>query len=424
MSAAPKHADARFAAAIGDRRFGGQAPKLAAVAPPLPPPPVLRVGDIHLGDAEDGVPIGIDLAKLIDGRFLIQGVSGAGKSWTLRRLLEQTAAKIQQIVVDPEDEFGNFAKKFGFVHLAAHRLDGAALEAAASRAREHRISMVVDFSHLEREQKMTAIAAFVPALVNAPPQHWHPCLVAIDEAQVFAPYGASSEAPTVRKASIAALIDLVERGRKRGIASVLATLRLARLASSVKAEVLNLMIGLNTLDRDIRTAAEQIGWDVRRAFDRLPALEPGNFVAVGPAFSRSPAMLKVGTVETRHRGATPLLAAPPARDRAAAADLLELDALMAASAADESRRAESARPLGLRAIRAFIREDAFADAGRLWGTLQKLAPDGALLADLARHLNRKPDAIAAALALLDQYGAVEFSGDGAKRAARIAEDML
>jgi hypothetical protein len=135
-------------------------------------------------------------------------------------------------------------------------------------------------------------------------------------------------------------------------------------------------------------------------------------------------MLKVGPVQTQHRGATPALAAPPAHDRRAAAELLEIDELVDASAADARLREQHARAPGLRQIRAFIRDEAFADCGRVWGALRKVAPDGAKICDLAKHLNRKPDDIGAALALLDNYGAVEFSGDGATRAARIAEDML
>ena len=62
---------------------------------------------IALGHTEAGDPVGIDLAKLIDGRLLVQGMSGSGKSWLLRRLLETTAGRIQQVIVDPEGEFEN-----------------------------------------------------------------------------------------------------------------------------------------------------------------------------------------------------------------------------------------------------------------------------------------------------------------------------
>lgn len=430
-----------FAAALGSRRFGPNgcaAPPQAgsaalhqkpaplhAIAPAahgVATAPALRAGDVHLGDAETGGAVGVSIEKLIEGRLLVQGVSGAGKSWTLRRLLEQTAGRIQQILIDPEGDFGELGDQLGLLRLDGHRLDMATLATAAARAREHRASVLLDLSDLDREDQMKAVTAFLAALIAAPREHWLPCLVAIDEAHLFAPFGGFTEATSVRRAAISALTDLMSRGRKRGLAGVLATQRLARLHKSVVSDVLNFMVGMNTLDLDIRRAAETIGWDARRAFDRLPALEPGNFVVVGPAFSRSPCVAKVGPVETPHRGATPSMTAP-AIDRDTASRLLDLESLLADSAADQQVLAERAEPAGLRQIRGFIRDPAFADAGRVWGTLARVAPDGARVVDLARTLNRTAEQIAAALALLDLYAAVEFSGDGAGRAVRISKGM-
>lgn len=42
----------------------------------------------------------IDLSKLIDSRLLVQANSGGGKSWILRRILEQSHGKVQQIIID------------------------------------------------------------------------------------------------------------------------------------------------------------------------------------------------------------------------------------------------------------------------------------------------------------------------------------
>lgn len=49
----------------------------------------------------------IDLERLIESKLLIQANSGGGKSWTIRRLLEQSNGKVQQIVLDIEGEFGS-----------------------------------------------------------------------------------------------------------------------------------------------------------------------------------------------------------------------------------------------------------------------------------------------------------------------------
>lgn len=244
---------------------------------------------VDLGLSEFGHAVGLDLEKLLDGRLLVQGTSGAGKSWTLRRILEQTHGKVQQVIIDPEGEFGSLAQRFDFPILDGTRLDGAALAVAAGRVREHRLSVLLDLSQLDREAQMQSVTAFVGALIAAPRENWHPTVVAIDEAHLFAPFGGAGLAATsVRQAATQTITDLMSRGRKRGLAGVLATQRIAKLAKSVSSEILNFLIGMNTLDIDIRRAAETIGWDASKGFDRLPSLQPGDFVASGPALTLHP----------------------------------------------------------------------------------------------------------------------------------------
>ena len=65
-----------------------------------------------------GKGVSVDLETLVNSRLLIQANSGAGKSWALRRLLEQSHGHIQQFVIDPEGEFASLREKFDYV-LAA-----------------------------------------------------------------------------------------------------------------------------------------------------------------------------------------------------------------------------------------------------------------------------------------------------------------
>lgn len=424
-------AEAAFAAGMANRSFGASGRK-ATVTPIAPAPkpattPSVPLGpeQIHFGQIDGGVPLGMSLPKLVDGRLLVQGVSGAGKSWLLRRLLEQTQGRIPQIVVDPEGEFGSLAETLGLLKIECDKLDGGALATMARRAREHSISLVLDLSELDREGQMKALAPFVYALIEAPREHWSPMLVAIDEAHLFAPFGGDRAAATsIRKAAIGAVTDLMSRGRKRGLTGILATQRLARLAKSVASEVHNFLVGMNTLDLDIRRAAETIGWDARRAGDRLPLLEPGQFVAVGPAFSRQPAQAKIGPCRSRHIGAAPALK-PPARlglDEARA--MLDIDGLIEASEEAAGSLAQLRPPAGRHSVRGFLRDPASALASRAFEALVPLAPDGARIADLARHLDVDPDELGVALALLEWHGAVEHRGENGERAARIVKSLL
>jgi DNA helicase HerA-like ATPase len=423
MSDAPRTAPSASA------RFFAAKPHAAAPAPkpaaPLRIVAALREDDIDLGASENGGGSMLSLGALLDGRLLIQGLSGAGKSWTLRRLLEQTQGRVQQIVIDPEGEFAGLSGELGMIELDASALDVATVAAAAARLREHRLSARIDLSQLERERQLVMFAAFARALIDAPAEHWSPALVVVDEAHLFAPFGGAIEgAGSVRKQAIGALVDVMSRGRKRGLAGVLATQRLARMAKSVASEALNFLVGRNTLDLDIRRAAETVGWESRKAFDRLPMLSPGEFVAVGPAFSRSPAVLRVGPVRTRHAGARPGLAPPPQLDAAGGALLIDVDGLVTETREAAERRGDlSALPVGARAVREFIRDPSSLLALRVFAALAPLAPDGARLRDLSGALEAAEKPIAFALALLDGFGVVEFSGEGADRAVRLANGM-
>ena len=59
--------------------------------------------------------IDIDLVRLIPSRLLVQANSGAGKSRTIRRLLEQTHGQVQQIVLDIEGDFATLRERYDYI---------------------------------------------------------------------------------------------------------------------------------------------------------------------------------------------------------------------------------------------------------------------------------------------------------------------
>jgi DNA helicase HerA-like ATPase len=83
---------------------------------------------VDMGTASGGKAAGLDLEELLATRLLVQGNSGSGKSHLLRRLLEQSAALVQQIIIDPEGDFVTLADRFG--HLV---IDAARTEAELTR---------------------------------------------------------------------------------------------------------------------------------------------------------------------------------------------------------------------------------------------------------------------------------------------------
>ena len=264
----------------------------------------------------DGVLL--DVQIFTDTRALIQANSGGGKSWVLRRILEQTHGKVQHLVIDPEGEFSSLREKFDYVLAASHGGDTAAEPRTAAllaeRLLELGVSAILDLYELKVPERVSFVRLFLEALVDAPKKLWHPALVIIDEAHTFCPQSSGPQSREV--GSAAAVIDLAARGRKRGFCAILATQRLSKLHKDAAAECNNKLIGRTGLDVDVKRAADELGFGKER-WREMRDLEPGEFFAFGPALSREVRKIKVGSVVTTHPKAGSRLAfvAPPPTDR-------------------------------------------------------------------------------------------------------------
>ncbi|CAL79421.1 conserved hypothetical protein; putative ATPase [Bradyrhizobium sp. ORS 278] len=261
---------------------------------------------IEMGQTAAGSAAALDLEELLATRLLVQGNSGSGKSHLLRRLLEQSAPWVQQTIIDPEGDFVTLAERFGHLVIEAEDHTERALQVAGERARIHRVSAVLNLEGLDAENQMRRAAAFLNGLFEISRDHWYPMLVVVDEAQLFAPAVAGEVSDEARKASLGAMTNLMCRGRKRGLAGVIATQRLAKLAKNVAAEASNFLMGRTFLDIDMARAADLLGMERRQA-EAFRDLERGQFMALGPALSRRPLGLRIGPTETKPRNATPRL---------------------------------------------------------------------------------------------------------------------
>lgn len=271
----------------------------------------MNVG-IEIGCDDTGQPVHVNIEELLATRLLVQGNSGSGKSHLLRRLLEESAHLVQQVVIDPEGDFATLADAYNHVVIDASDYNEKEIATMGTRIREHRASIILNLEALELEAQMTCAAAFLNALFDAPRDHWYPALVVVDEAQMFAPSVSGDVPDAVRRASLGAMTNLMCRGRKRGLAGAIATQRLAKLAKNVAAEASNFLMGRTFLDIDMARAADLLGMERRQA-ERIRDLERGCFLGLGPAISRRPISMKIGPTKTSTRmGTHSLLPMPEA----------------------------------------------------------------------------------------------------------------
>lgn len=240
--------------------------------------------------------IRLDLKNLITTRLLIQANSGGGKSWLLRKILEESHGKVQQIIIDLEGEFSTLREKYDYLICGKEGDIPINLKIAQllpKRLLELNVSTIIDVSELKKHERILFVKRFLDGLIDAPKKLWHPCIVVIDEAHQFCPQASKSE-------SASSVIDLMTRGRKRGFCGILATQRISKLHKDACAEANNRLIGRTGLDIDRKRASEELGFTSKEDERSLRFLDPGEFYAFGSSISKEIIKIKVGDVKTSH----------------------------------------------------------------------------------------------------------------------------
>lgn len=239
----------------------------------------------------------LDALTLVDNRMLGCANSGGGKSWMLRRLIEQVGPQVPVIVLDPEGEFSSLREKLDMVLCGS----GGEVEATPRSAKllcrklvELRVSAVIDLYDLKLAERKKFVRLFLEALISLPRKLWDSTLIVLDEAHKFCPEKGHGQSEATE-----AVIDLMSQGRKRGYGGVLVTQRLSKLHKDAVGECNNVLLGRCTSDVDLKRANDILG---RPSKDRtLRDLKPGEWFGFGPAFDRNDIVhLKVGDVQTTH----------------------------------------------------------------------------------------------------------------------------
>lgn len=276
--------------------------------------------------------ISVDVGLLIESRMVVQANSGAGKSWALRRLLEQTHGIIQHIIIDVEDEFKTLREHFDYVLAGDEEADCLAhpktAKLLARKLLEMGVSAIINIYDLKVYERDDFVRKFLDALLNAPRNLWHPALVVVDEAHKFAPQSEKSQTGN-------AVINLMAQGRKRGFCGILATQRISKLHKDAVAEANNYLIGRAALDVDQKRAADALGFRTKEQRQELRTLKPGEFFAFGPALSETVTKIKIGDVKTTHPKVGQRALPPPPPRAKIQKMLVELAELPEVSAKEE-----------------------------------------------------------------------------------------
>jgi hypothetical protein len=240
--------------------------------------------------------IKINLPILIDSRMLLCANSGGGKSYAIRKILEEVGTGVMSIILDVEGEFKTLREKYDFLLIGQAGDVSINIKAAhllPVKLMELNVSTIIDISDLKMHDRILYVKRFLEALMELPRKFWKPCLVIVDEAHMYC-------GQQEKQDSTHSVIDLMTRGRKRGYCGILATQRIAKLHKDAAAEANNYMVGRTGLDVDMKRAAEILGFASKADMLSLRDLDAGEFFVFGPAISRAVKKTKVAKVQTTH----------------------------------------------------------------------------------------------------------------------------
>jgi hypothetical protein len=245
--------------------------------------------------------VAIDPLRVVTDRLFVCSNSGGGKSHATRLLIEQAGQQMPVLVIDPEGEWSSVRAGIHGMAWIGSMSRGADAPADPRLAGELVVrlltlncSAVLDVSDLARDEQARFVRIFLEALLNASPELLNPGrprLVVIDEAHRFAPED-KGEAE-----SRAAVIQLMDSGRKRGLGVVLVTQRFAKVAKSAIGECNALLIGRFASDVDQRRAADIAGFPARER-GLFGEFEEGEFMASGMAFGNKGKSIRFRTNAT------------------------------------------------------------------------------------------------------------------------------
>lgn len=266
--------------------------------------------------------VGIDIPKGISGKLLLQAGSGGGKSFTIRRVLEDSYGTIPHIVLDTEGEFASLREKYDYILIGKGQdivPDPRTAGLMALRLWQEKVSAIIDLYELDPKDRQLFVDNFLNAMINAPKPLWKPVLLVIDEAHEYAPENERTEHGL-------GMSRLASKGRKRHIFAIFATQSIALLSKRIVASCKNKLIGYASEINDVKRAAFELGFTPNEAL-KLRDLDPGEFYAFGPAISKEIIKVKIGPVKTTHEGTSSAkykVAPPSAKVKAALVKLADL----------------------------------------------------------------------------------------------------
>jgi len=265
----------------------------------------------------------VDATELITGRTLVTSVSGYGKSYLIRLIVERTAGKCLIGIIDVEGEFASLREKFKFFLIIGQdvpiQLETA--EFMAEKVLEEGLSFIIDLSLIDTEMGKQYVKLFYNRLIQLETVQRKPLLTIVEEGDEFGPQGG-----TASQTCLETIKNLAKKGRKRGMGVIISTQRPAFVSKNVLSQCTKLkLIGRIEWESDLDTLKDFLqvaptilrhprdkgGKVIEDGKPHVDSLQPGEFYISG-SIVKEPKFVKIDTVTTTHLGGNVQAQAIPA----------------------------------------------------------------------------------------------------------------
>jgi len=251
-----------------------------------------ETGHIYIGEDQRNIKVKLPVNPLF-GHVLVAGMTTVGKTHLLIVIAEELGQLgVPCLIIDPQGEFINLPVIDRERYVVVEELR---IENLINHMQQKRI-VVYNLLGYSKITKISRVAELLQELMNAKEKDYQqaaadprllqmpPILIIIDEADIFAPNLIKGQGEGARE-SVGPVVDLLERGAKFGLGTIVATQRITRLDIDVRSQCNSAMI-FRMIDAGSVQAAHNIDYIPEQEIHRIRALEKGAAIIAGNLVKR------------------------------------------------------------------------------------------------------------------------------------------
>lgn len=265
-------------------------------------------GHLYIGDDVRSIKVKLRINPLF-AHLLVAGMTTTGKTHLLIVLCEELGPHgVPCLIIDAQGEMVNLPALDPNRYVVVEDLR---IENLIAYMQQRKI-VIYNLLGYTKQAKVSRIAELLTELMNAKERDYQqaredplllkmpPILVMIDEADIFAPnLKLRKRTPS---SAVAPVVDLLERGAKFGLGTIVATQRITRLDIDVRSQC-NSAAVFRLIDAGSIQAVHVIDYIPKREVDRIRSLEQGQCILAGRIVRRARRVMArdIATKRAKHR---------------------------------------------------------------------------------------------------------------------------